>query len=284
MASRWAPFIVLWGSFVSAKDVCESAQNSYGASLLQRRANPLSQTWTAKTLVAHKHTNFVGGEVPCLNGKGDCYNKMQRMSPQDALTRYQLLHSTRKLFDRHKIWHVASGGTLLGAVRNKGIIPHDDDLDLDIMWDDFNVSEALKADLKKNGLGIGEVSHFRKKVLKMDMPPPRVYLDLFGLVKQGGKITYPEEWRCHGKCLQAEWPASIAEEGGLIQWPFGGTTVPAPPRDISETFLTIAYGPTWRNESICNRSVTWHECHPVEDVEYDLTGKALPDSPLFDPF
>jgi len=197
------------------------------------------------------------------------------MSPEDTLQKYQLLHSARKLLERHGVWHVAAGGTLLGAVRNKGIVPHDNDMDLVFIRDEFNVSAALKADLEKNRLQIHDhLGPDFKRITMMDLPGFRV--DLFGWVKQGDKLHWPNYPN-----LTSEWPASIAEEGGLIQWPFGSTTVPAPPRKISEAFLTHEYGPDWRTEISCKG--TRHDCFAVQDVEYDLTGRALPDSPLEDP-
>jgi len=201
------------------------------------------------------------------------------------------------LLERHKMWHVANGGTLIGAVRNKGIIPHDNDMDLNFLHGHFNNSKAFQSDLKKNGLFLFESKFFRwfKRVCRVDHPG--FCVDLFGLVKRGGKLVYPG---CPEKCTQAslkgkEWPASIAEEGALIQWPFGGTTVPAPPRKITEAYLTYVYGRTWRTEASCGdpkksfkaraleRGGTWHHCYLVQDLEYDLTGRALPDSPLKDP-
>lgn len=47
-----------------------------------------------------------------------------------------LLQITTDFFKKHNIKYWADGGSLLGAVRDKGIIPHDDDIDLGILYDD----------------------------------------------------------------------------------------------------------------------------------------------------
>lgn len=50
-----------------------------------------------------------------------------------ALKLYQLMKDTHEILVKHDINYWIEGGTLLGAVRHKGVIPFDDDLDIGIM-------------------------------------------------------------------------------------------------------------------------------------------------------
>lgn len=242
------------------------------------------------------------GHDECYNKSlRECYNESQRMTPEETLDEYQIIHYTTRLLERHKIWHMAHGGTLIGALRNGGIIPHDNDGDFWYLLDgeigdapnDFQ-SKVFQADLKKNGLILHEFhneetgTEFKRLCNGAVGENVNDYTftcgvcaDLFPLVKKGTRITWPASFK--GLSSKAYFPSEIAAEGALMHYDFGSTTVPAPRRYITEAFLTREYGEDWKHESSCDNVNSWHACYMVKDSDYDVTGRAMPDGPLKDP-
>lgn len=54
-------------------------------------------------------------------------------------------------FAKHDLRYVACGGTVLGAVRHKGFIPWDDDIDVYMPRADYQKLQTLTAELDKEG-------------------------------------------------------------------------------------------------------------------------------------
>lgn len=88
-------------------------------------------------------------------------NKMedlrQRYNPDgSSLRRAQLrmveiLKEVDKICRKHNIPYYLEGGTLLGAIRHKGFIPWDDDLDISVLKRDFpRLKKALQEELPDN--------------------------------------------------------------------------------------------------------------------------------------
>lgn len=74
--------------------------------------------------------------------------KRIEMSPEMTAAYKKSLLQTFKAFDcfcrKHGITYYAGGGTLIGAVRHKGIIPWDDDIDVLMLKEDYDRFIALK--------------------------------------------------------------------------------------------------------------------------------------------
>ncbi len=76
--------------------------------------------------------------------------------PDVALRLYQLMKDVDMVLQKHAIEYWASDGTLIRAVRHKGIIPYDDDLDIQIDSQNSEKLELALLDLGKLGYKISE--------------------------------------------------------------------------------------------------------------------------------
>ena len=91
-----------------------------------------------------------------------------------------------KLFNKHNIYYTAAYGTLLGAVRHWGMIPWDDDGDLNVWRQDYNKIMSLEKEFKTYGITI-ESDTKLIKIYFNDLKYP--FIDLFINDIENGKVV-----------------------------------------------------------------------------------------------
>ncbi|SCK04688.1 LPS biosynthesis protein [uncultured Clostridium sp.] len=65
-------------------------------------------------------------------------------------TQLEILKEVDRICQKHDIEYFAAWGTVLGAIRHKGFIPWDDDIDIVIKWPDYvKFQEACKMELEE---------------------------------------------------------------------------------------------------------------------------------------
>jgi len=79
--------------------------------------------------------------------------KAVSLTPEAAQETYDFLSQVISILDRHHIEYWLTYGTLLGAVRHEGIIPYDDDLDLNIWKKDVPKLQGLEKEFQEAGIG-----------------------------------------------------------------------------------------------------------------------------------
>ena len=168
-----------------------------------------------------------------------------RLSPSDILRLYQLMKDADELFAKHGIAYVVESGTLLGAVRHGGIIPIDDDLDIQIR----NVDEAefvrkLLPEFVKLGYG-WKPQGFGYQIYHQPSGRKFPFLDVF-IVTTDGTRTHGKE-KCFDKFHFLE-----TELYPITRYTFGNLEVNGP-RDPAG-FLTRAYGDDWRDTWMASHS------------------------------
>jgi|GEM_PF-2502638 len=82
------------------------------------------------------------------------------MDPLLAGTLYQMAHHLTTILDKHGIRYWADGGTILGMERHKGLIPHDDDIDLWIHPDDTHKLQSTGVQQALSDKGLVYAKHW----------------------------------------------------------------------------------------------------------------------------
>jgi len=230
---------------------------------------------------------FAHAAEPVKNGIRMC-SVNQRLCADEALELYRIGNIVGILLDRYQVAWWATGGTLLGAVRNKGIIPHDNDLDYNILNDQAEIlsSPSFIKDLKKNGLRKRIVERGFWQIKPVGKMSDIIHLDIFAMHRHlcSNQLCYPKH-----KWPKDTFPASLCPDDqpperrcpALVRWPFGDSgSIWGPPEEMAQSYLNQVYGPDWHTPKCEN---TNHPCGLIQNMTHDATGRAEPSQNLIEP-
>jgi phosphorylcholine metabolism protein LicD len=168
------------------------------------------------------------------------------LSDDDSFNLYKLLHEVVRLFERNNITYWATCGTLLGAIRCKGIIKWDDDIDLCVLFKD---KEKLKQIIEQDERFIfdSKIDNLVDKIYYKTGKYP--FIDIFFMVPEleDNKIIYKYE----SKRARDLWTNEFYLEKELVplkKTKFGAMEIAIP--NQYERFFLANFGENWNKEGV----------------------------------
>ena len=159
---------------------------------------------------------------------------------------YQMMYDIHRIACDNDIKYWTYGGTTLGAVRNRGLIPWDDVLDIGTMQLDLKKFLGLEVHLQRCGYSIVKTWFGYKVCLSQRSNIPECewsypFLDIFPFTTHTNKLVLAR------KQARALWPNAwynISDTETLELFPFGDFHVFVPAN--ADAYCDRMYGEDWR--------------------------------------
>jgi len=140
--------------------------------------------------------------------------------------------------DKYHLQWWATGGTLLGTIREGKIIEWDDDIDIEISSDAISFMKTKKEELSLNGMIFEKDDHIWR--IRYLSPSSKAYIDIFEVQKAGDRWMYTEKENIE------RWPKSYFLDEELFPlktYRFGELLIKGPA--LPESYLERQYG-NWK--------------------------------------
>lgn len=195
--------------------------------------------------------------------------KLKQTPKTDIKNLYQILYDTTVILKNNNIDYWVIAGTFLGAVRHKGIIPWDDDVDIGIMETDVKKFLTIKDEFSKCGFTISKVwlgykIFYTKNELIQDENYSFPFIDVFVFKKDRNKYIFKS------KQARDTWPKEYFKSNELFplkKYKFGLFEVYGP-NNYNDT-LSRYYGNDWNK--VAYRMYDHKKEEEVEQVKVKLT-------------
>jgi lipopolysaccharide cholinephosphotransferase len=173
------------------------------------------------------------------------------LTQKESYELYDTMDKTNKFMRKNNLQYFITCGTLLGAVRHKGIIPYDKDVDIAMIDTEFEKLLNNKEKLKEFGLLLN-YDDYIWRIEKMD--GSGMYIDVFLYKKEGDKYIYTEPKNTE------RWPKEYLYEHELyplVELDFGEYKLFAP--NNYKKILERYYGDDYMNPYYFGQGSNWFD-------------------------